>query len=260
MQHRLKKSWPGGYAFNGAGQLVYVPRAHDLAEGERVLPAPPLRILGALCKPGDVVVDVGAGLGLWTLEAARLVGAHGRVVAVEPAPQVAQALRRSTRANRLASVTVLVVALAEAGGRRPFSVALGHASGSRFGMVEGDGARAFSPIAVHTARLDDLVREQGLARLDLLRLDVAGFEPDVLAGGAETLARFRPALLLECGHEEPRRRQRTAEMLERAGYEVLGVVREDGVLDATLGEYAARRGPFAGAAVLDLLLMPTELP
>lgn len=246
----------GGYVYNEAGQLVYVPGAVGEVEGYRLLkPAAPLRILGALCKPGDVLVDGGAGLGQWTLEAARLVGPQGRVIAVEPVPHVASALRKSLRVNRLENVAVAELALAEAGGRRPFSVARGANRGSRFGMVERDGAREFSPIAVRTARLDDLAREHALQRLDVLRIDVEGFEPDVLAGAAETLARFAPAILLQCGSEEARRRQRSAELFERYRYEVVGVL-QDGVLaEATLSDYASRRGAFADAAVVDVLLM-----
>src|SRR5689334_9593405 len=177
VRDRIRKEahadWPGGYVYNEAGQLVYVPRPVDMMGGYRLLkPAAPLPILGALCKPGDVFVDVGANIGSWTLEAARFVGPGGRIVAVEPVPHLAAALRKTMQANRLACVEVAEVALAEAGGTRPFSVERGNSGGSRFGMVDADGKREFETITVRTARLDDLVREHALERVDVVKIDV----------------------------------------------------------------------------------------
>jgi FkbM family methyltransferase len=249
------RDWPGGYVFNEAGQLVYVPRPVDLMGGYRLLkPAAPLPIIGALCKPGDTFVDVGANIGNWTLEAARFVGPQGRVLAIEPVPHMAEALRKTARANRLGHVAVAEVALAETAGTRSFSVERGNTGGSRLGTMSGD----VQGITVRTAPLDAVVEEQGLQRLDVLKIDVEGFEAEVLAGAAQSLARFRPAIYMECGQDDPAQRKRSHEVLARHGYGIVGVMLGEAMVEATLGEYAGRGGVFADYPLLDVLFMPAE--
>lgn len=254
-----REEWPGGYVFNEAGQMVYVPRPVDVTGADRLLnPASPPPLVGVLCKPGDVLVDVGASIGNWTLAAARAVGPQGTVIAVEPLPQMAEALRRSARANRLAQVRVAEMALAEAGGTRPFSVEHRNSGGSRLGLMDNDAERQFSAITVRTAALDDVAREHRLSRLDVLKIDVEGFESDVLAGAGGCLERFAPAIVMEAGHDDARRRERSHAILFEHGYEVVGVLLGEGLVDATLEAYGARSGVFADYPVVDVLLMQRE--
>lgn len=253
------REWPGGYVFNEAGQMVYVPRPVDVMGGYRLLkPAVPPPMVGALCKPGDVFVDVGANVGSWTLAAARAVGPQGMVIAVEPVPHMADALRRSARANRLANVRVAEVALAEAGGTRPFSVESGNSGGSRLGLMDSDAEREFIAITVRTTSLDDLAREHGLTRMDVVKIDVEGFEADVLAGAGGSLGRFAPAIVMEAGHDDAGQRGRSHAILRKHGYEVVGVLLGEGLVDSTLDEYGARLGVFADYPVVDVLLMRGE--
>jgi hypothetical protein len=56
---------------------------------------------------------------------------------------------------------------------------------------------ASAPVRVPVTTLDALVAAQGLARVDLVKVDVEGFEGDVLDGAADTIARHRPAFILE---------------------------------------------------------------
>jgi FkbM family methyltransferase len=253
------QAWPGGYVFNEAGQLVYVPRPVDVMGGYRLLkPAVPPPLVGALCKPGDVFVDVGANIGSWTLAAARAVGPQGTVIAVEPLPHMAEALRRTARANRLAQVRVAELALAEAGGTRPFSVERGNSGGSRLGLMDNDPEREFSAITVRTAPLDEVAREHRLARMDVVKIDVEGFESDVLAGAGGCLERFSPAIVMEAGHDDVHRRERSHAILREHGYEVVGVLLGEGLVDATLADYGARSGVFADYPVVDVLLMRQE--
>lgn len=55
---------------------------------------------------------------------------------------------------------------------------------------------------VDVLRLDDYVRENQITRLDVIKMDVEGFEYSVMAGGLETIRRFRPAILFECWHDD----------------------------------------------------------
>ena len=57
-------------------------------------------------KPGDIIVDVGANIGVFSVIASKLVGSRGRVVAIEPNSETVKRLERNVALNRLNNVTV----------------------------------------------------------------------------------------------------------------------------------------------------------
>src|SRR5580765_7707639 len=67
----------------------------------------------ARLEPGDVFVDVGANIGVFTVMAAKRVGPTGRVIAFEPSPSVIRYLEENVRLNELTNVTVCPLALDE---------------------------------------------------------------------------------------------------------------------------------------------------
>jgi FkbM family methyltransferase len=158
--------------------------------------APLARIAAAVLPPAGVAIDVGANLGLATLALAPLLP-EGRIIAVEPAPRIAAALRRTVALNGLAGkVTVLEQALGAAAGAAAFH-ADAHSAGSH--LLTGPTADGSGPpvLTVQVGTLDDLVGRLGLTRLDFIKIDVEGHETEVLDGAASTLARFRPSLFVE---------------------------------------------------------------
>ena len=257
LRHEAHEQWPGGYVFNDAGDLVHVPKPVDVMGGYRLLkPSGRHLVIGAVCRPNDVVVDVGANVGDWTLAAARVVGAGGRVLAFEPVPHIAESLRKTVRANRLQQVKVFELALAEAGGSREFSVERENTGGSRLDAMSNDPRRTFDSITVKTARLDEIAAAEKPQRLDLIKIDVEGFEHAVLSGAVETLKRFKPVLFMETGHETAERRAGTHALLSRLGYGIVGVMFGEGMVEATWDDYGQRKGVFQDLALADMLLMP----
>ena len=162
--------------------------------------------LDRLVGPGAVCLDVGAEYGLYTWSLAALVGATGAVHTIEPQPGLVRMLNHTTRLAGARNVTIHHLALGDEPGE-------GHLSQpSRRGMpVHGraflaDGTRGLGSnaefqrhrsIAVPVQTMDGLVERLGLARLDLIKVDIEGAEGRLLAGGVQTLQRFRPHLLLE---------------------------------------------------------------
>lgn len=252
VRHRALARWPGGYVLSESGHFVYVPGQVDLMAGYRLLkPAPSNSLVRALCKPGDTAIDVGANIGDWTLALAEAVGTQGKVYAFEPLPVMAQALEKTVAVNRLRQVQVVPIALASEEGETLFSAERGNTGGSRLGVMAGD----FSQITVAARTLDGFLRgERDVARLDFIKIDVEGFESAVLEGAREVLARFRPALLLETGHEAGDRRESISKLLRPLGYRVVGAVTPHGIVEADWDAYLARSGPLEGALV-DLLFL-----
>ncbi len=127
-------------------------------------------IVEGLLKPGDVMLDVGAHVGLMTLPAARCVGERGQVIAVEPIPQLVGLLRRSVALNDLDKfIVVHECAAGESAARTRFNVGavLGHSS-----LLPLD--EPSEPIDVYVQPLDGLVPAGTPAKL--VKLDVEGSE------------------------------------------------------------------------------------
>jgi FkbM family methyltransferase len=121
---------------------------------------------------GDVVFDIGAGTGAETLMFSRLVGAEGRVVAIEAHPRTFERLVALCRTNALTNVTALDVLLTDFDGEATISDDGNHVRN----------ARADEGIRVRARRLDSLAHELELDRIDLLKMNIEGAETDALQG------------------------------------------------------------------------------
>jgi FkbM family methyltransferase len=137
---------------------------------------------------GDTFIDIGANMGVMTFLGASIVGAFGRVVAVEPNPENVQLLFRNIVLN--GATTVEVLPLAASDRRAVFSLT----GRSNTHLIPPRGARAGGHL-VQSVPLDDLLGE--LPRVDLVKLDVEGHEPPALAGMMRILTRHRPTVVTE---------------------------------------------------------------
>ena len=152
---------------------------------------PGLALLDALVRPGDVVVDAGASFGLFTGRLSLLVGTGGTVHAFEPNPSCHAQLNGVASAG--GNVVVHPVALSDRSGPGVLHVPL--RNGRRtdaLGRLAPNAAAEEVLVPVVTTRLDDVVPS-----MTFMKCDVEGHELAVLRGAAETLARDRPALLVE---------------------------------------------------------------
>lgn len=160
---------------------------------------PELReVVAAVLEPGSVAVDVGANVGWHTLWMAEQVGSTGKVMAIEANPSVRRRLEEHVLMNRLDNVVVVPNAVAEqARTLRFFGPGVGDAAAGD-GHVVGD-EQAGSPgvLEVEARTLDELVETAALTRLDLIKIDVEGFEWPVFQGAGETIRRFRPNVIFE---------------------------------------------------------------
>ncbi len=145
-----------------------------------------------LLTADGVAIDVGAHVGLLAIPMASLVPG-GHVYAFEPVPESVAQLGANVAANAVSNITVRAGGMSDASGEM-FVERIGwNASGSFLADDQStDGRR------VSVRSLDDLAREEGFVRLDLVKIDVEGSELRVLAGGRATLERLRPALIVEC--------------------------------------------------------------
>lgn len=143
-----------------------------------------------LCK-GAVFVDVGANIGFFTNLAAHLVGAGGKVIAIEPMDKNLQLIYRSLDRNAFDHVHVYACAASDA--IQLVRMATGPRTSNGQMLVNGDSNAVLYSQAV---RLDDLFGN-GLERIDLVKFDIEGFELRAWKGFQRTLMRCRPVVLSE---------------------------------------------------------------
>jgi len=153
---------------------------------------PELFYLQHFLGPGQVFVDVGANVGVFTVKAAKEVGSDGLVIAIEPFIETALRLSYNVRANGYSNVRVRTFCIGRETGHARLHLNKGKPNS--FGLVLNGNAESISVLSVS---LDDLCRWENLERLDYLKIDAEGAEADVLEGGFETINRFRPIVQVE---------------------------------------------------------------
>lgn len=176
----------------GAAEDSFYTHADDHVAGMEALAA----VAAAVLPPEGVVLDVGANIGLSALALAPLLP-RGRVLALEPSPRTVAALRRTLALNRLEDcVVVEPVAVGATQGEAAFHAA-GHSAGAHLMDPNTLGAASLPQVMVPVETLDALVARHALTRLDFIKIDVEGFETEVLDGARATLGRFRPLVFAE---------------------------------------------------------------
>lgn len=150
-------------------------------------------VLCRVLAPGMTFVDGGANVGQYTLLAATAVGPRGHVLAFEPVPRTCARLRANVEGSGLSRVTVERRALWREDGEVRLGLPAGkHGNAGAYGVGAGD-ADEVAP----AVRLDTYCAAAGVARVDVVKLDLEGAELAALQGMRGVLARDRPLLLVE---------------------------------------------------------------
>jgi len=153
--------------------------------------------LSSNLMPGQTFIDVGANMGLYTIFAARKVGSSGAVIAIEPSTRDFARLKANVELNKLVNVQLLQVALSDHEGEAELLVATEEHSGHNTLGDFGYATASQGTERVHVTRLDDIVKQLALTRIDVIKIDVEGAEYVTLRGAEDTLRRFKPSILLE---------------------------------------------------------------
>jgi len=151
-------------------------------------------LLSSFVGLGSCVIDIGANVGTHTVALARLVGPTGRVVAFEPQRPVFEILGRNVERNGLSNVTLHNAGVGRALGKMkiPEIDYRAHVNVGAVALVED--LSAVEGDAVSILPIDSL----DMPSCHLVKLDAEGMEAEVLAGMADTIARTRPVLFVEC--------------------------------------------------------------
>lgn len=185
------------------------PNTLDLATvNEAVFKNPYLANGFVRLQADSVVVDVGANIGDFAIQAARMCP-EGRVLAVEPVRSAGEMIARQASLNGVANVAWIYAAL---------SSSEGESDAARADSKYAPGAAALEQVRMTT--LGRLMADHGLDRIDLLKVDCEGAEWDILPAAEEVLPRVRQ-ICMEFHSERGWTGARLADWLKERGFEVL---------------------------------------
>ena len=136
-------------------------------------------------QPGMTFVDAGANVGYYTLMAASLVGPEGAVFAFEPSPYAFGRLIETVQNNPIPQVRAFQAGLSDVSGRARLYMQR-EAGRHTPGMIPHEGR---DPIDVSVDTLDRFLAANGVEHVDLLKIDVEGFEPNVIRGAEGSMRR-----------------------------------------------------------------------
>lgn len=212
------------------------------------------RLFVSLVREGDTVFDVGANFGLYSvLASARLRG--GSLHAFEPNPELFPILKSNLEKRPFGRLEAHQVAIGAMRGNVAFNCAVDSAFSS---IIETERVATERTVVVPMTTIEAFMEERGIPRVDLVKIDVEGYEPEVLQGARRLLERpDAPIVFIEVAQAnlQPRKMTQGAVLdeLVRCGYEVLvaepqlrpltGVERDSGRIEAEnfLAVKSARR-------------------
>ncbi len=147
-------------------------------------------------SPGDIVIEGGASWGDTTLYFADRVGENGKVISFEFAPVSTEILKENLTLNtKLAHrVTILSDALWDESGLT--------LSFNDNGPATSASLDAETNLKVRTITIDDMVAQQGLERVDFIKMDIEGSELRALMGAESTLRKHKPKLAISVYHKD----------------------------------------------------------
>ena len=163
------------------------------------------RIFSAAVKEGMVVVDIGANIGHYTLEAARRVGEKGKVLAFEPEPHNFSLLCRNVEANRYRNVIPVQKALSNRSGAARLTLSAGNLGGHH---LKNSGEHG-EDVAVSMVTLDEFLLDEPRP-INVIKMDAEGAEMGILEGMKGVLeanpdlilfTEFSPRAIQAAGHE-----------------------------------------------------------
>ena len=156
-----------------------------------------LTLFQRLVRVSNTVLDAGGNIGIYACVGAKQLPPGSRLVTFEPVPQNQAYLRRNLEQNQVeSSVTVVDSALGAEAGSVTIHLAAG-STGAHSVSADTVGAGSTGSVTVPMTTIDDFLADHDFGSVDVIKVDVEGFDVAVLRGGAKTLREHMPTLFVE---------------------------------------------------------------
>ncbi|MBP9111877.1 MAG: FkbM family methyltransferase [Polyangiaceae bacterium] len=169
-------------------------------------------------RAGDTFVDIGANIGIFSVFAGKHVGPSGTVISIEPEPANHELLLRNLLHNGLTTANVKHLALGDT--KTKLTLYRDARNAGNPSLVRGNVVHYQDAHEVDVEPLDDVL--SNVKNVHVIKMDVQGFEMNVLRGAKGVLEKHKPAILLELWPEGLERAGSSArevlETLEKVGY------------------------------------------
>ncbi|MGE3260752.1 MAG: FkbM family methyltransferase [Bacteriovoracia bacterium] len=156
----------------------------------------------SMVRRDGTVLDVGANIGSTVMRFARAVGSGGRVIGFEPDGMNFARCKKNVEINGLANVVLEPCALGARNARLNLYRVCERNPGMNRILPESPAGKDYTQVPV--VRMDDYIEESKIENVDAIKIDVEGFELQVLQGAAQTIDRFRPKIFLELSDQNLR--------------------------------------------------------
>ncbi|MFA6088109.1 FkbM family methyltransferase [Mucilaginibacter sp.] len=145
-------------------------------------------------RPGDIAIDIGGNIGLQSIRMGQCVGNDGKVLAFEPLNYLREKFEKNIRLNRLNNISLYPFALSDMESEAEFNIDTKAWNQGTFSLKNAHGSDR-QQVTVKVA--DDLTEIGSLPKIDLIKIDVEGFEFNVLRGLKGTLTKHKPRIIFE---------------------------------------------------------------
>lgn len=187
---RIKTCFPDGLVITGrniegyGGRGIYISR--DTIE-------PEFSFLDRFVDEGNVFIDIGANIGIYTLKAAQVVGKSGTVLSLEPFPEMLADLAYNVKLNGFSNVRLR--GLCAAGKTGPDAFWTNFGKPNSFSLVKRDQSASY--FSVLKMRADELFAMERLDRCDYIKIDAEGAEEEIIGGASHIIETYRPIIQAE---------------------------------------------------------------
>jgi FkbM family methyltransferase len=145
-------------------------------------------------KKGDIVVDIGANIGIYSLLASKKIGEDGEVFAFEPAPIASAAFKNNIERNNLKNIKLFNKGVAEFTGEAILNICADDAYNT---LGSAPMKEITSQHKIELVSLDDFFEYRKVNRINVIKIDTEGAEFLIFQGAKKTLEKFKPILFFE---------------------------------------------------------------
>jgi FkbM family methyltransferase len=207
------KIFPGyTIQYSGKGDIAEIVYKNEVLLGfKKSFEFSTLQLFSTILKPGDVIIDVGANSGLYSIFYSKLVGPSGVVHAFEPDTETYSLLQQNLKLNDCKNVVTHNFALSNKESR----VEMVSFSLPSLKLQSGDSFKYIKEVSIdelstsegkmNAFKLDDLNELNSLSKIDCIKIDVEGAELLVLQGSLNTILKYKPVIIIELSGEWTKR-------------------------------------------------------